>query len=156
MSRLYGYLAGALLVVACIAGLYAWGRNDGRQAAERELAAYKAEAVAKNSELAEKARKAESDKAQVRNEVAAAYERGKQDAQATGGAVAADLRAGNLRLRKQWAGCVSAASGAGTGTGEPDAGADLRAADAGDLVRVAAACDAHVKGLQGVIEADRK
>jgi hypothetical protein len=84
-----------------------------------------------------------------------AYARGKQDAKAAGDAVAADLRTGNLRLRRLWEGCQASGqvSGAGAAIGGPDGRADDRADSAGRIVGAAAACDAQVKGLQSAIRA---
>lgn len=64
--------------------------------------------------------------------------------------VVADVRAGTLRLQKQWAGCPASVAGAGDARPVPgtDAGAELRATGAGDLVRAADDADIQVAGLQ--------
>lgn len=104
----------------------------------------------------EAARAEERAKAEASALIAQAYERGKTDAEATGKRAADDLRAGNLQLREHWRGCETARlSAAATAAGQPDGGADLRAAGAGDLVRAGAACDAHVRGLQAQVRSDR-
>lgn len=67
----------------------------------------------------------------------------------------ADVRAG--RLRNVWT-CPSAARvpDAQPGAGEPDAGTDDRGAAIAAVLRIAAECDAHVRGLQAVVAADRQ
>lgn len=61
-----------------------------------------------------------------------------------------DLRAGNLRLRKQWQGCSSSVPEADTSAGSADGEADLREAGAGDIVRLAAKCDATIEAFQAI------
>lgn len=117
-----------------------------------ENAAERANAAATASE---QARKAEATLADLANEVAAEYERGKQDAQMVADRVVDDLRAGNLRLRKQWQGCEARVPEAPASPSEPDATPAGRAGSAGRIVRAAAACDAQVKGLQALVRADR-
>lgn len=70
--------------------------------------------------------------------------------------VIADLRAGTLRLRKQWQGCRADLSKAGAGAGGGDGDAELRAAGAGDLVRIGREADAKLAACQAVIRADRE
>lgn len=81
-----------------------------------------------------------------------------QDAKANGDRVAADLRAGNLRLRQQWRGCEAAGGvpAAGAGVARADGADERRAESAGDLVRIAAEQDARIRALQAVIKADRQ
>jgi hypothetical protein len=71
----------------------------------------------------------------------------------------ADLRAGNLRLRKQWT-CDSGPAGNGPAAGAlgpaDDAAADLREADSGSLVRIGANADTLVRWLQREVLATRK
>lgn len=78
------------------------------------------------------------------------------EAQREGERVTADLRAGNLRLRQHWQGCAatSAVSAAAGAVGGADEGAELREAGSGDLVRIAAECEAQVIGLQDVVRAN--
>jgi len=89
--------------------------------------------------------------------VDAAYQGGLTDAQAKGERVAADLRAGTLKLRQRWQGCEARHVPSATpAAGKPDGEADDRAESAGRIVRAAAECDAQVQGLQALIQADRK
>jgi hypothetical protein len=103
------------------------------------------------------ARTAEQDKAKALADIGAAYEKGKEDANASAAAVVADLRAGNLRLRDHWQGCVATAglSAASAAAASGDGGAELRARGAGDLVRLGARCDAQVRALQATVREDR-
>lgn len=85
------------------------------------------------------------------------YERGKIDAQAAADRVVSDLRAGSLRLRREWGQCETGRlSDAAARAAEPDGEADDRASRAGRIVRAAATCDAQVKGLQALVIADRQ
>lgn len=80
------------------------------------------------------------------------------DAQAKSDAVVAGLRDGALRLRRQWAGCESAAASVpstAAGVGSPDATAEQRTASAAAIVRIGAEADAQIRALQAVIRADR-
>jgi hypothetical protein len=78
------------------------------------------------------------------------------DAKRTGKAVAADVRAGRLRLRDHWTCPAVPKAGpvAGPAAGG-DAAAERRAGGAGDLVRIAADADARLRACQRVILADR-
>lgn len=78
----------------------------------------------------------------------------KQDADA----VIAGLRAGTLRLRRDWAGCQATAgvSQATAGADQPDAAAERRAESAAAIVRIGAEADAQIRALQAVVKADRQ
>ncbi|HEY1036666.1 MAG TPA: hypothetical protein VGE09_16950, partial [Pseudoxanthomonas sp.] len=72
-------------------------------------------------------------------------------------AVVADLRAGNLRLRKEWAGCeTQRLSDAAASAIERDALAASRDALAGDLVRVGRDADDQLRACQAVVQEDRE
>ena len=73
-----------------------------------------------------------------------------QDANKTHAAVVAGLRADTVRLRREWQGCQADASLPGTAstTGSVDDAAELRAAGAADIVRLAAECDARIRAWQ--------
>jgi hypothetical protein len=105
----------------------------------------------------ESARAQEQAQAVAVANVGEAYEKGKRDAEAAGKRTAADLRAGNLKLRELWQGCEArGVSGAAATSGEPDASADDRADSAGRIVRAADEADAQVRALQDFIRAERK
>jgi hypothetical protein len=150
MIRLYV----ALAIIASV-GLNWWQFQSHNSAMARIRAEHAAEAANAAAMASENARKAEAKLAELANEVAAEYQRGLEDARLTSDRVVADLRAGNLRLRKQWQGCEARVSEAAASPSEPDAGADDRAESARRIVRAAAECDAQVKGLQALVKADR-
>lgn len=91
------------------------------------------------------------------NAAADAYQRGLSDAQAKSDRVVADLRDGNLKLRREWAGCQATAGLPATAStpGKPDDTAERRAELAGAIVQVGAKYDAWIKALQAVVTADR-
>lgn len=85
--------------------------------------------------------------------VAAAYERGKSDAETAADALVDDLRAGNAELRDHWQACLAADRAgdvpeAGRAGPEPDGGTELRQAGVRDLLRIVGMCEAQVIGLQ--------
>ena len=108
-----------------------------RQASEREARAKEAE---QRAELDALASKHEQEKARVQAE----HDR-----------LVFDLRAGTVRLQRRWQGCETAARVpiAPASAGEPDGGTADRIESAGRIVRAAAECDAHVRGLQSAIRA---
>ena len=67
----------------------------------------------------------------------------------------ADLRAGNVRMRAHWQGCVHTGelSAAAAAAARADDSAGLRAESAGRIVRAADECDAKVVGLQNYVRA---
>lgn len=85
------------------------------------------------------------------------YQQGVTDANAKSDAVIAGLRAGTLRLRHEWT-CPATADvpKAAEGGSGADEDADLRAADAGALVRLGAQADAEIKALQAIVRQDRQ
>lgn len=137
----------ALLLIACLLFAGLWRYEVGRKHAIL-FAEGKAQLAA-----SEAARKHEQADAANSAKIAQAYEQGKVDAQAAGKRVADDLRAGNLKLRKRWQGCVS---GTPASPGEPDADAADRAESAGAIVRAAREADEQIKGLQDLLRAERK
>lgn len=79
------------------------------------------------------------------------------DAQAKHDAVVADLAADNLRLRRHWQGCIATADLSATvvAAARVDAGAELRARGAADLVRLGAQCDARIRAWQTLYASQR-
>ena len=68
----------------------------------------------------------------------------------------ADLNAGTVRLRKHWQGCPAAGvSETGAGSGSADAEAQLRAADAAEIIRLGREADEWITACQAVIASDR-
>lgn len=86
------------------------------------------------------------------------YQAGRESADQHQATVVADLRAGNVRLRQLWTGCVQAAP-AGKATGPAPEGQDgaseLRAEAAGRVVRVGADANNQVIWLQAELNATR-
>lgn len=152
MTRIYA--AAALLLMALSFGAgWSWRGSRAEAASNKAtLSQAKAETVAQQD-----ARATEHASAERANEIAESYERGKQDAQVTSDRVAADLRAGNLKLRNEWAACeTQRLSDATASASRIDASADDRAASASRIVRAAADADAQIRGLQALVSADRE
>ena len=151
-AAVFGVLAVALLV-ACLFLQVRATRADVRADAESA----RAEASEAELQAVSKARDQEREAAKRANEIAAQYEQDKLNAEAAAKRTADDLRAGNLRLRKQWEGCkaggVPKANGA---AGQPDASADDRAEGAGRIVRAADDADAQIRALQDFIRSERE
>lgn len=159
VNAIYGYIVAALLVVAAIAGGvgYWQGGKHATTAAELAMSEHLAADRKAESDHKDKIRQLEQDLATAQAGVSEAYEKGKKDAEATGAAVAADLRAGNLRLQQRWAGCeTQRLSDSAAVAGELDAAARDREESAGRIVRAAAQCDAQVRGLQELLTLERE
>lgn len=129
--------------------------KDETAAVQARFDAYVAADIAAADAAKQAAKAAEEAQAQAFAAIEAKHKQELKDAKRKADAVAADLRAGNLRLRKQWQGCSAAAGRdmsetAGT-AGVADADADIRATDAGHLVRIAAEADATILGLQAIV-----
>ena len=145
----------AILAAAMLALGYAlwWAERADKRAdvAEAELEF----AAAANDALVETLDQ-ERAKAATLADIGTQHEEDRRDAETVPAAVAADLRAGNLRLRKEWAGCeTQRLSDAAAATLERDALAQLRDEAAGDLVRVGRDADDQLRACQAVILADR-
>lgn len=112
-----------------------------------------AEAMTRASEAA---RAEEQSRAAAVNAAADAYERGKRNAQATADRTAADLRAGNVRLRAEIRALAArGVPGDPAAAGEPSGAAERGAELAGAAVGVGAKCDARVTALVQAYEAVR-
>jgi hypothetical protein len=154
VNVIYGYI-----VVAAIAGGigYWQGGKHATTAAELVMAEHLAADRKAESDHKDRVRQLERDLAMAQTRVSEAYEKGKKDAEATAASVAADLRAGNLRLQQRWAGCeAQRLSDAAALAGELDAAARDREESAGRIVRAAAECDAQVRGLQELLILERE
>jgi len=151
MTRL---LSVALVMTAVAALLMGWRGSAANARAERlarELAAAE-DAVEDLSRAldAERARAAEVAR------IGAEHEEARRDAETVPAAVAADLRAGTLRLRREWASCETARlSDAAAAAAERDALAGLRAEAAGRIVRIGRDADDQLRACQAVIRAYR-
>lgn len=145
-------LAVAVFIAAIIFRGSAIRAGSERDAAHAERDQARAEVVSLIAVI-----ESERAKSQALANIATQYEKEKADAQAVAVRTIADLRAGNLRLRKLWT-CPPpiATSGEPAASGEPDGEAELREQGAADLVRLAAEADAQIRGLQAVVRADRE
>ena len=143
----------AWLVLAVIAAILFYGHlryNAGQADGEEKLAAYKQQvqkAVA--IRLTQNGLKEAEDK-RVFAEIAKKYEQDKLDAKAKSDAVIAGLRAGTIKLRKQWRGC-SVATEAADGSSGVDEDSRLREESAGRIIGNAAEADSWIQRLQEVI-----
>ena len=141
-----------LFLVASHATLYGMYKHESHKAdkAKAELSAYKTEIKkAVTERLAQNAKKEAEDRA-VFAAIAEQYKEDIADAKAKSDAVIAGLRAGTIKLRKQWQGCSAPTEAAESGSGT-DENADLRAKDSGDLVRAGSEADSWIQRLQQVI-----
>lgn len=140
----------AVLLLILLAGGWYYGHTryvagiDHQQAITAKQDA-KAAVEARKHEQAEQARIAE---------LAQQYEQDKTDAQAQYDRDVADLRSGQLRLRKQWT-CPRLPAVAAS-SGEPDADTQIREQGAADLIRNAAEADSTIRALQGILTAERQ
>lgn len=152
VAAILGVLAFALLIAA----LYFRGTaavSDARaDKAEQEADQARAEVDALTKTL-----ETERKRANEMTAIAKDYEEQKDAAAAESDRIIADLRAGNLRLRQLWQAKAATAdlSQAVARAAQPDEGARDREESAARIVRAADECDAQVRGLQRVIEADR-
>lgn len=121
----------------------------------RELAESRQALLAATATAERKARAAEQRQRDALAGIQATYKTEMSHAQDVQAAVAAGLRADNLRLRGHWQGCLATAdlSAAAAGAAGTDGSAELRAASAGRVIAAGAECDAQVRGLQSVIRA---
>ena len=132
-----------------------WEWRD-RSADIAKLRSELAFATAANDALVETL-EAERAKAQALADIGAQHEDDRREAETVPAAVVADLRAGNLKLRREWQGCeTKRLSDAATATRERDALSASRDSLAGDLVRVGRDADDQLRACQAVILADRK
>lgn len=146
-----------LVALIALAGFAVWQRGTLAQAERARDNAQTAKAVAEQErDNAIAVIAAERQSVKRAEAVATQYEQEKADAESKGAAVADGLRAGNLRLQQRWAGCEARVSDLAASPGQPDGAADDRAEGARDLVRAAAEADAHIRGLQALVRADRE
>lgn len=151
-----GWRSAAFAALAVCAGSYASIQTVRLHHAQLVIAETAKLAAQAQADAQAKARAIEHAQAQAVANAATEYERGKADAQATADAVAADLRTGALRLRREWAQCETGRlSAAAAATRELETTAASRDALAAAIIRVGAECDAKERELiaayQGVM-----
>ncbi len=150
------YILIGLGILIALWTAYSWAYNRGYDTAKERgdlaLAQYaqRVEEARKASEV-----KARAIEAQQRAEIAiiaTSYEDQKRAAASKSAKVVADLRAGNLRLRREWEGCRSpGVSGTASDPGIPDDLGELRRASLGRVLGIVGECQAQVTGLQAVV-----
>jgi len=145
-------LAGLLLFLAgCLLGREWRDRSADIAAGKQEVKQLTGQVLAEQG-----ARALEQAKGQELAQIGAKHEQDREAAEAVPAAVVADLRAGNLQLRRQWAACeTNRVSESAAGIAERDALAELRAKDQGDLVRAGRDADDQIRACQAVVIADR-
>lgn len=148
------YLCAALAVAAVLAFLFV--RADAAASARRADAAESRAQTAEGAlHQAQHVIEVERKQADAANQVAANYEKERNDAQSRADRLTADLRAGTVRLREPWRTCPAVPE-AGAAAGEPHDATDHRAESAGRVVRAADDADAQIRALQEFIRTERK
>lgn len=154
-----GVLAVALLAALAVQTVRLNVVEGQKAAAEGRYAKESLQAVHARLGRAEAVRAFEQQSAHLITSIANAFEEGKRNASLARESLVADLRAGNVRLRREWLACEgrpAAVPGAAAGAAERDADAERRYESAGDLVRVADEADAQLRACQAIVEADRR
>src|SRR5690348_15139366 len=155
------YLTAVLAVLAVAAVMLAMHfRGALAVSADRQhRAEERAAQLGANLKASEKARAQEQAQAETVQAIAQQYEQDKNDAQAKADRTIAELRAGNLRLRDQWA-TQRLASEAAARASEPDAAANGCTGVALDLFRavdpVVERQDSQIRQLQAILRAERQ
>jgi hypothetical protein len=157
-------LAGFL---ACVVVAFSYGCSKGKEAGESavrrtEVKQAKAEASAAKESL--RLAQEQADRYRTRAEsqaaIATQYQEELNHAHDRADATVADLRSGNLRLRKLWEGCkatpVPASGQTASDPGQPEGDSGLQEASVGRIDRAVSACQAHATALLKIAEDDRK
>lgn len=164
IALLGGWRAAAFAALAALCLAWVGAEHYRVNSAHAALATLQAEQAKREADDAHaladaqaKTRAAEQAQAEAFAKIAAEYERGKTDAQSVADRVAAGLRDGTVRLRRELTGCQAGrVQEAAARPGEParatDNGADL----AGAAVGAGARCDATVMALQAIVLSDRQ
>ena len=140
------FLAGCLL-----------GREWRDRSADLAESRQEVKALTGQVEAVQATRSIEQSQGQALATIGAKHEEDREAAEAVPAAVVADLRAGNVRLRREWAGCeTQRLSDAAAGAVERDALAASREEAAGRIVRIGRDADDQLAACQAVIKADRE
>lgn len=149
MIRVYAAAAALLVGLSFWAG-WEW-RDRSADLAESRQATKQAQA---ETRAVETARSAEHKQADTLAKIGETHEQARAAAPAVADAVVADLRAGNVRLRQEWAGCETRLlSQAVAATVERDALSASREAAAGRIVRIGRDADDQLAACQAVVRA---
>lgn len=159
-DALIRWIAGALAVLALLAGVWWHGHSRGAAGVQAEWDADRAQLNTKLLAQERSARAAEQQHAQALAAIDAKYQENERNAQLETDRLRAQLRAGAVRLSVPVVAgsCSLSATGAGAGSGDGAERADIQPAAADDLVALAADADAVVRQLsacQAVVRADR-
>ena len=152
----YAAIGCAVLAVAAIVTCVIFQARGAASDLRADAASKRAEAVSDELRQAREVIATERRKAAEFALIADQYEKERTDAIAQGNAVAADLRAGNKRLRDLSQGCKARVPGPAADPGVADAEDGLRADSVGRIVGAVAACQAERDALLNVAEEDRK
>lgn len=153
MNRIVIALIAAMLWSAAMFGAGWWWRGDRAEAAD---ARQQAETAAAAVQQVNDTRATEHALAEKLAEIGETHEKDRAAAEAVPAAVAVDLRAGNLRLRQEWAGCeTQRLSDAAASAVERDAATERREQLAGEIVRIGRDADDQLRACQAVVAADR-
>lgn len=153
---LWCLLACGLFVAGCQRGE---SMQEGKTAkAQAELRAYQAKMIDATDRAAKAAAAAKTQYDIKAAEAARSYADGRKSAEMHEATVVADLRSGNLRLRNEWAACMSRspAGQAGPAADRADGPAAVSAEAFGRVLRVGSDADAQVSWLQSQLMATRK
>lgn len=147
--RVAAAVLAALLISLALAFVYRLGGANARA----DLAEYKAQVAEQRTKAAEAARATERKHAQELAAIAEQYERDKKAADEAQRKLVSDLRAGTVRLRKEWRGCET---GAAATASQLDAETRAREAAAGAVIRVGRDADDQIRRLQDIVRKDRE
>jgi prophage endopeptidase len=158
-----------LIIVAVAAAAAAFFYSAGHRASDNSWAAKyterENELLKQRDESRQRVRELERQGAENNAAIDAAYQKGLTDAQAKTDRTIADLRSGNLRLRRDLAASACGAAGAPAPAGVGDGGADpglwgataealvLLADEADGVVRQLTACQAVVNNYRALLPA---
>lgn len=147
-----GWRATAFLAIALSALTFAGAQTLRLDDARADLATIKSDADTARAKAEHDARLAEARLANAASNADAQYVKGLADAQSASDALAAALRAGDVRLRAPWR-CETAAvlPASSDDQRRADDAARERAESAARIVGAARACDAQVTALQTYI-----
>lgn len=149
-------LGGTVVVLALAVGVQQYrvmAAQTETVEAKTALAELKAIIADQRTAFEAEARRVEQENMKAVAMITDAHTKALADAKQTSAVIVSDLRAGNIRLRNHWQGCLATTelSREAADLAGADGAAELRAAGAGDLVRLAAEADAQVTALQRII-----
>jgi hypothetical protein len=153
-----------MLYLALVSAIFGAGYYVAHLVGERDLAAAtsdwdktRADLADKRANAEEAQRRAEQGQAEAILKAAENYEKGKADAKQDADNTVAAMRAGNIRLRDQWATCQATASAlSSTASGQRADGQNrLREESVGRILRAVGQCQAQRDALQAALMGER-